>query len=916
MTKLSSIELEPLDDNWPIWSTRMEFALDRKGLWDVVTAERITEDNAVKDRKAKALIGQYVKDHLLFTVKRAASAREAWEALKELYVQRSVARKQELRIKLTNLRMLPEEDMARYVGRAQQLSADLQASGAEVKELELVQSILAGLPKEYETLVQMIVDFATDGDMTVLKVMPKLLNAEQRFARGKGEDATAMAANQRVYKRDARQRSMRHDNKESRECHYCHKVGHIKKNCWKYQQEVLGQKGPKTLEKGNIAFAASSFSAITSEVLDQVWIVDSGASSHLTSRRELLQDYTMIPFATSFVVFGDGVKKPVAGTGTAIIQTKQGTVTLKNVLHVPDACANLVSIGKAAEAGVNVTFHHGGCKLQSGITVINVPKKNGVYMLTYSKEQRALTAMHQETAELWHQRYGHLSYSSLAQLVKRDMVTGINLSKEETARLDTDEFRRKVCSGCIAGKQQRNIAKPHPGSETAVTERLGLIHMDVCGPMEPTSMGGSRYIATFLDDYTNFSVVRLIKVKSQVPEEIKSVIAELERQTGLQVKAIRSDRGGEYINQTLQDYLKKKGIVQQLTAPYSPEQNGKAERLNRTLVERVRSMLHSSQVSKNLWAEAVVTANRIRNCSPTTGHTKTPWELFYNVKPDVSNMRIFGSIAYVHTPKELRKKLDPKGKPGIFLGYEPHAKAYRVLVDGKVKISKDVVVDESKFILLEKRMNVVDIMNMSDEEEEEEQISNVHVSAEDHMEQDIPPDVMPTATSQTLHHRRNSDGSGGDEDGRRVRSRIEEEPTTQRRSGRVHQPPSEWWRATGLLAVEEPDTITEAMDSPQAEEWKLAMTEEMASLMKNGTWKLVDCPLGVTPVPVKWVFKVKRDSSGNIERFKARLVAKGFKQREGIDFNEVTVPVTKLEFCRQEMGLVIFKGCPRGSVEE
>ncbi|GAX76480.1 hypothetical protein CEUSTIGMA_g3925.t1, partial [Chlamydomonas eustigma] len=204
---------------------------------------------------------------------------------------------------------------------------------------------------------------------------------------------------------------------------------------------------------------------------------------------------------------------------------------------------------------------------------------------------------------------------------------------------------------------------------------------------------------------------------------------------------------------------------------------------------------------------------------------------------------------------ELRKKLDPKGKPGIFLGYEPHAKAYRVLVDGKVKISKDVVVDET--------------------------------------------------TSQTLHHRQNSDGSGGDEDGRRVRSRIEEEPTTQRRSGRVHQPPSEWWRATGLLAVEdEPDTITEAMDSPQAEEWRLAMTEEMASLMKNGTWKLVDCPLGVTPVPVKWVFKVKRDSSGNIERFKARLVAKGFKQREGIDYNEVYAPVSKHTTLRALLSLV------------
>ncbi len=104
--------------------------------------------------------------------------------------------------------------------------------------------------------------------------------------------------------------------------------------------------------------------------------------------------------------------------------------------------------------------------------------------------------------------------------------------------------------------------------------------------------------------------------------------------------------------------------------------------------------------------------------------------------------------------------------------------------------------------------------------------------------------------------------------------------------------------------MEEPNTVTEALGSPQAEEWRLAMAEEMASLMKNGTWKLVDCPPGVTPVPVKWVFKVKRDASGNIERFKARLVAKGFKQREGIDYNEVYAPVSKHSTLRALLSLV------------
>ena len=134
---------------------------------------------------------------------------------------------------------------------------------------------------------------------------------------------------------------------------------------------------------------------------------------------------------------------------------------------------------------------------------------------------------------------------------------------------------------------------------------------------------------------------------------------------------MRSDNGTEYVNGTLERFFKKNGIVHETTAPYTPQQNGKAERLNRTLVEKVRAMLYDAKLPKKFWAEAIVTANYTRVRSPTSGSTITPYEAFHGAKPDVSNLRVFGATAYAHTPKEKRRKLDSKAQKGIFLGYEP-----------------------------------------------------------------------------------------------------------------------------------------------------------------------------------------------------------------------------------------------------
>ena len=192
-------------------------------------------------------------------------------------------------------------------------------------------------------------------------------------------------------------------------------------------------------------------------------------------------------------------------------------------------------------------------------------------------------------------------------------------------------------------------------------------------------------------------MVRAVALKSDIAATVKEVLLMLDTQAGQQLKLVRTDRGSEYLNALPMDFFKSKGIIHETTAPYTPQQNGAAERLNRKLMERVRAMLHGAQLDVDMWAEAAVTANFIRNRSPISDRVKTPWELFHNRKPDISHMRVFGSKAYVHIPKHFRRKLDVLSKPGIFIGYEANSKAYRVLLDdGKITVSRDVIFDEAQ----------------------------------------------------------------------------------------------------------------------------------------------------------------------------------------------------------------------------
>lgn len=213
--------------------------------------------------------------------------------------------------------------------------------------------------------------------------------------------------------------------------------------------------------------------------------------------------------------------------------------------------------------------------------------------------------------------------------------------------------------------------------------------------MEVVTPSGNRFYMTMVDDYSRYSVIYLLKRKSDASEKLKEYCNLMKNQFGRYPKCIRSDGGGEYSDSGLKQYFADKGIVRQMSAPYSPQQNGVAERKNRYLKEMMRCMLFDSGLDKKFWGEAINTANYLQNRCPSSTVDRTPYELWNKKKPCYDYLKVFGSEAYVHVPKEKRRALDKKSEKSFFVGYEGQ-KAYRFLNNKtcRITISRDTKFEE------------------------------------------------------------------------------------------------------------------------------------------------------------------------------------------------------------------------------
>lgn len=926
MTAGELSHIEPLDTtNYATWSFCLKAALLQRDLWTAV--ERGTEDNS-KRNQAYALIVQTVKSHHYPTLMECEEdPKKCWDTLAGTFKAKSVARHLQLRWELTTLKKEAAEPLIKYVARARSIWTELKASGASTTKEELSLAVLGGLPNDYSTVVQVLKTM--DGAMDLDTAVAKLLPIESDINKQAVEHAYAARFSSTARRPDLF-------------CTHCNMRGHTNKKCWKLHPELA----PATWGRGHSTSnqaAAMSASASTTNMAN-TWTVDSGASRHITNNAALLTNLEPLPHEVC-VSFGNGSSARAEGTGTAIIMAQDGLtrIALTDVLYVPAAAINFFSVKQAVDRGAVVKFSGDTCSImKDGMTLIKCRSTglHNLYTFTPSQpgHEAAFSAAPRETAELWHRRYGHLGYSNMARLVRDKMVVGISVSDHAFKEAAT-----KTCEPCIMAKQHR---LPFPSSDTKSTRPLDLIHMDVCGPMAVASCSGCRYLATFIDDYTDLSVVVAIPYKSDVPEVVMDVISKLERQSGQQLRMMRTDRGGEYMNWRLEKFVKDKGIVHQTTAPYTPEQNGVAERLNRTIMERVRAMLSDANMDKKLWAEAAMTANYIRNRSPTHDSAMTPYERFTSSKPDVEHMRVFGSTAYVHIPNQLRSKIDPVSKKGVLVGYEPDSKAYRILMaDGKIAVSRNVTFDETATTSMgaaqdtdsnHKTVETEGITLLTPQPHAPVNIivgapaeaasTAVHEPAEQNDDNADPRNIVAAQDHAAADNIEGSDQqpgapestSAGDDDDHAFQDAVEgaaeegpvpvaylEEAPARRYPERQRNPPREYWKANlAQTLTAEPQSREEALSRPDAELWQQAMNEEYASLLRNGTWTLEDLPHGAKAIPVKWTYKIKLDATGNVERYKARLVAKGFMQREGLDFNEVFAPVSKHATLRALLALV------------
>jgi len=582
-----------------------------------------------------------------------------WKTLRDVHMSKKPGARFNAYDSLFSIRKQANESLQSLCARidaAMQNIQDLRPTKFTLKEMDdelHSMALIRSLPDEYKSLSQslMLLD-----DLNKTKIREAFL-AEETNSKRRGEQNIAGTSDIAL--------STSSTSKYDQECDFCGVKGHTSSECRRLVNARAYARRPRTWKKQTANTAnneteqssvvesagnASSYHISSSPLQIDAnfdWNADSGATSHMTPHSHWIRNYT--PFRTPIRLANDHIVYS-AGIGSVrfipmIGGKKARVVEFTRVLHVPDLRTNLLSIlYLTRQKQFTVTINSHEMKFTRDNTLLFTAKinENNAAFLDGATDENTESASYISTLpldiSLWHRRLAHHDHNSVKHMISKQLVTGIDIKSKQAPD--------PICEPCLSGKMNAN---PFPSSKTRASKPLELIHTDLHGPFKTRTISGYRYWITFIDDYTRFRAVLFLKSKDEAFNAFKRYKAYAENHLDAKIQCMRVDKGGEYMSTQFIDFMLDNGITRQYTVRARPQQNGVAERANRTIEEHVIAMLDESRLPPSFLGQAVAAYIHIWNrCSTTSVDSKTPYELWHRKKPDVSHLRVWGCTAYVH----------------------------------------------------------------------------------------------------------------------------------------------------------------------------------------------------------------------------------------------------------------------------
>ena len=855
------------------WQQKMLFYLTTMNLANIVKEEVPKADNDPPSKESLMTIEAWKQSDFLcrnYILNRLENnlydiytsyktAKEVWEMLEKKYKTEDAGTKKFVIGKFLKYNMVDSKAVVKQVEELQVIIHELHAEGCEINEQFQVGSIIEKLPLSWNDFKIYLKHKRREMSMEDLILRLRVEEDHRKGDRVEGARANVVegvpAPKPKLQKFKTKKTTKfnkpfapkgKDFKKIKGSCWVCGKPGHKAQDCRYRKDQNVGR-----TNQANINEVDDNLVAIVTEInmVSNVrgWWIDTGATRHICGDKNLFSEFKQIIDGEQLYM-GNSSASKVEGKGNVMLKFTSGkTITLTDVLYVPEIRKNLVSGPMLSKKGFKLVFESdrfiltkAGMYVGKGYLADGLFKLNVMVTNALNNNNNNASAYIVDSFNLWHARLGHVNKRSIHRMVNLNLLPKFDINMHEK------------CEVCSESKFARQSFK---SIQERSNELLSLIHSDLCDFKTIPTRGGKNYFITFIDDCSKYCYVYLLHSKDEALNMFKTYKAEVENQLEKKIKIIRSDRGGEYESIAFAGFCALNGIVHQTTAPYTPQQNGVAERKNRTLKDMINSMLNSSGLPHSFWGEALLSANFILNRIPFKSSNKSPYEFWKGRLPSYKMIKVWGCLAKVLIPLPKRTKLGPKTIDCIFIGFAHASAAYRFLVY-------------------------------------KSEVHDIHVNT-----------ILESIDAEFFEHifpyKENKTSSSN----KRIRdepstSKVQEQNLEPRRGSRIKIPKNFGPDFISFITIGEPQTYKESVASPEAPLWKEAINSEVESILQNHTWELVDLPPGNKLIGYKWIFKRKFKTDGSIDKYKARLVAKGYRQKEGLDYFDTYSPVSRITSIR------------------